>query len=123
MKEKSLFDNIKVLDPSSPEINKPFESLGFQHYRDRILSVLQYLPFSVGFRIMKDVDKDLLEKINRYQGTKSVHTLDYIHKIPSRKKNLTLLDETVLLLRSLNVIFARNDYYKERRKKLISIVK
>ena len=119
MKEKSLFDNIKVLDPSSPEINKPFESLGFQHYRDRILSVLQYLPFSVGFRIMKDVDKDLLEKINRYQGTKSVHTLDYIHKIPSRKKNLTLLDETVLLLRSLNVIFARNDYYKERRKKMM----
>jgi hypothetical protein len=119
----SSFDDIQVLDPSSPEINKPFKSLGFQHHRDRILSVLKYLPFSVGFKIMKDVDKDLLEKINRYQGTKSVHTLDYIHKIPSRKKNLTPVDEIVLLLRSINAIFARNDYYKERRKKMIRIIK
>ena len=67
MKEKSLFDNIKVLDPSSPEINKPFESLGFQHYRDRILSVLQYLPFSVGFRIMKDVDKEIEDPNRMWQ--------------------------------------------------------
>jgi len=118
-----LFDDIQVLDDSTSGINKPFESLGFQHYRDEVLSILKHLPFSVAFKIIKDVDIDLLNKINRYQGSKAVHTLNYMHKIPSRKKKLTQLDEIVLLLRSINVIFARNDYYKERRKKLIKVVK
>jgi len=32
--------------------------------------------------------KKLLEIINKYTGTKAVHTLDYMVKFPSRKKNL-----------------------------------
>ena len=119
----SLFNDISVLDPSKAEIDKPFKSLGFQHHRDRILSVLKYLPLSEKFKIIKKVDRDILARVNTYQGTKAVHTLNYLHKIPSRKKNLTKIDEIVLILRSLYVVCARNDYYKERRKKMIRVVK
>ena len=74
-------------------------------------------------RIIKKVDRDILARVNTFQGTKAVHTLNYLHKIPSRKENLTKIDEIVLILRSLYVICVRNDYYKERRKRFIRLVK
>ena len=74
-------------------------------------------------KIIKKVDRDILARVNTYQGTKAVHTLNYLHKIPSRKENLTKIDEIVLILRSLYVVCARNDYYKERRRKMIRVVK
>jgi hypothetical protein len=52
-----------------------------------------------------------------------VHTLNYLHKIPSRKENLTKIDELVLMLRSISIISERNNYYKERRKQMIRVVK
>jgi hypothetical protein len=52
-----------------------------------------------------------------------VHTLNYLHKIPSRKENLTKIDELVLMLRSIAIISERNNYYKERRKKIIRVIK
>jgi hypothetical protein len=119
----SLFNDIPVLDPEQAEKEKQVESQGFQHYRDCVLRTLASLTFSEKFKIIKKVDRDILTRVNTYQGTKAVHTLNYLHKIPSRKKNLTKIDEIVLILRSLYVVCARNDYYKERRKKLISIVK
>ena len=121
--KKGLFDDIQVLDPSSAETNKPFKSLGFQYYRDRVLRTLSSLTFSEKFRIIKKVDRDILARVNTFQGTKAVHTLNYLHKIPSRKENLTKIDEIILILRSLYVICARNDYYKERRRKMIRVVK
>ena len=121
--KKGLFDDIQVLDSSSAEINKQFKSLGFQYYRDRVLRTLSNLTFSEKFRIIKKVDRDILARVNTFQGTKAVHTLNYLHKIPSRKENLTKIDEIVLILRSLYVICARNDYYKERRKKMIRVIK
>jgi len=121
--KKGLFDDIQVLDPSSAEINKPFKSLGFQYYRDRVLRTLSNLTFTEKFKIIKKVDRDILARVNTYQGTKAVHTLNYLHKIPSRKENLTKIEEIVLMLRSIAIISERNNYYKERRKKLISIVK
>ena len=121
--KKGLFDDIQVLDPSSAETNKPFKSLGFQYYRDRVLRTLSSLTFSEKFRIIKKVDRDILARVNTFQGTKAVHTLNYLHKIPSRKENLTKIDEIILILRSLYVICARNDYYKERRRKMIIVVK
>jgi hypothetical protein len=119
----SLFDDIPVLSPKQAEKERQVQSQGFQHYRDSVLRALSNLTFSEKFRIIKKVDRDILARVNTYQGTKAVHTLNYLHKIPSRKENLTKIDEIVLILRSLYVICARNDYYKERRKKLISIVK
>ena len=119
----SLFDDIPRLSPEQAEKERNIEAKGFQHYRDCILRTLSSLPFSEKFKIIKEVDRDLLTRVNTYQGTKAVHTLNYLHKIPSRKVNLTKIDEVVLLLRSLNVIYARNDYYKKRRRKMIRVVK
>ena len=119
----SLFEDIAVLDPEQAEKEKQVKSQGFQHYRDCVLRTLSNLTFSEKFKIIKKVDRDILTRVNAYQGTKAVHTLNYLHKIPSRKQNLTKIDEIVLILRSLYVVYARNDYYKERRKKLISTVK
>jgi hypothetical protein len=119
----SLFNDIPVLDPEQAEKERQVESQGFQHYRDSVLRTLSNLTFSEKFKIIKKVDRDILASVNTFQGTKAVHTLNYLHKIPSRKKILTKIDEIVLILRSLYVICARNDYYKERRKKMIRIIK
>ncbi len=119
----SLFDDIPVLDPEQAEKERQVKSQGFQHYRDCVLRTLSNLTFSEKFKIIKKVDIDILARVNTYQGTKAVHTLNYLHKIPSRKENLTKIDEIVLILRSLYVVCARNDYYKERRRKMIRVVK
>jgi hypothetical protein len=105
------------------ERKKPFVSQGYQTYRDEILIIVKNLSFGEKFYLIKKTDKDLLKSLNKHTGTKAVHTLEYIKKIPSRKKELTSLDECILLLRSLKIFWARNDYYNERRKKMIRIVK
>jgi hypothetical protein len=46
-----------------------------------------------------------------------------MHKIPSRKKNLSKIDEIVLLWRSISMKCEVQDYFKERRKKLIKLIK
>ena len=120
---ESLFDDIPVLSPEQAEKERQVKSQGFQHYRDCVLRTLSNLTFSEKFKIIKKVDRDILARVNTYQGTKAVHTLNYLHKIPSRKKNLTKIDEIVLILRSLYVVCARNDYYKQRRKQMIRVVK
>ena len=119
----SLFEDIAVLDPEQAEKEKQVKSQGFQHYRDCVLRTLASLTFSEKFRIIKKVDRDILTRVNTYQGTKAVHTLNYLHKIPSRKENLTKIDEIVLILRSLYVVCARNDYYKQRIKQMIMVIK
>ena len=119
----SLFEDIAVLDPEQAEKEKQVKSQGFQHYRDCVLRTLSNLTFSEKFKIIKKVDRDILARVNTYQGTKAVHTLNYLHKIPSRKQNLTKIDEIVLILRSLYVVCARNDYYKQRRKQMIRVIK
>jgi len=119
----SLFDDIPVLSPEQAEKERNVEAKGFQYYRDCVLRTLASLTFSEKCKIIKKVDRDILARVNTYQGTKAVHTLNYLHKIPSRKENLTKIEEIVLMLRSIAIISERNNYYKERRKKLISIVK
>ena len=123
MKEGSYFDEILILDPEQAKKEKQLESQGFQYYRDSILRTLSNLTFSEKFKIIKKVDRDLLARLNTYQGTKAVHTLNYIHKIPSRKKTLSKIDEVVLLLRSLFMICELNNFYRERRKILIRLIK
>jgi hypothetical protein len=119
----SLFDDIPVLSPEQAEKERNVEAKGFQYYRDCVLRTLANLTFSEKFKIIKKVDRDILARVNTYQGTKAVHTLNYLHKIPSRKESLTKIEEIILLLRSLYVICERNNYYKERRKKMIRVVK
>jgi hypothetical protein len=123
MKEGSYFDEILILDPEQAKKERQIESQGFQYYRDGILRTLSNLTFSEKFKIIKKVDKDLLARLNTYQGTKAVHTLDYINKIPSRKKTLNKIDEVVLLLRSLFMKCELNNFYRERRKRFIRLVK
>lgn len=123
MKQGSYFDEILILDPEQAKKEKQLESQGFQYYRDGILRTLSNLTFSEKFKIIKKVDRDLLARLNIYQGTKAVHTLNYIHKIPSRKKTLSKIDEVVLLLRSLFMICELNNFYRERRKILIRLIK
>ena len=119
----SLFDDIPVLSPEQAEKERNVEAKGFQYYRDCVLRTLASLTFSEKFKIIKKVDRDILARFNTFQGTKAVHTLNYLHKIPSRKENLTKIDELVLMLRSISIISERNNYYKERRKQMIRVVK
>jgi hypothetical protein len=119
----NLFDDIPELSPEQAEKEKQIESQGFQYYRDGILRTLSNLTFSEKFKIIKKVDRNLLARLNTYQGTKAVHTLDYINKIPSRKKTLNKIDEIVLLLRSLFIRSELNNYYRERRQKIIRLIK
>jgi hypothetical protein len=119
----NLFDDIPELSPEQAEKEKQIESQGFQYYRDGILRTLSNLTFSEKFKIIKKVDRNLLARLNTYQGTKAVHTLDYINKIPSRKKTLSKIDEIVLLLRSLFIRSELNNYYRERRQKIIRLIK
>jgi len=95
--------------------NKKFISKGFQHFRDNILSALQYLNFSEKFIFIKKIDKALLEIVNRNQGTKAVHTLNYYCKFPSRKKDLTIRDECYLTLRVLLTKLTLDHYYTDRK--------
>jgi hypothetical protein len=117
------FDEIPILSPEQAEKERQRKPEGFQYYRDDILRTLSNLTFSEKFKIIKKVDRDLLARLNTYQGTKAVHTLDYINKIPSRKKTLNKIDEIVLLFRSLFIGRELNNYYGERRKKLIRLIK
>ena len=121
---ENVWNSIVELDPEKiKEQNKPFVSEGYQKFRNQILERLKYLSFSERFNIIKKTDKELLLLLNKYNGTKAVHTLDYIKKFPSRKKDLTLREELILQIRSFMMIYARNDYYKERRKKMIRVIK
>ena len=103
--------------------NKKFVSKGFQHFRDVILSRVEHLSFSAKFNIIKKADRELLEIINTHQGTKNVHSLDYVHKFPSRNRNLTAKDEIYLLWRCIKIAEARDEYYATRRKSMIREIK
>ena len=120
---EDFFDEIPVLSPEQTAKERQIEPKGFQYYRDCILRTLANLTFSEKYKIVKKVDKELLAKFNTYQGTKAVHTLDYMHRMPSRKKSLTKTDEIILLLRSLNMVWEMNNYYRIRRKQMIRVVK
>ncbi len=117
------FDEIPILSPEQVEKERQRKPEGFQYYRDSILRTLSNLTFSEKFKIITKVDRDLLARLNTYQGTKAVHTLNYIHKIPSRKKTLSKIDEVVLLLRSLFMKCELNNFYRERRKLLVRLIK
>lgn len=117
------FDEIPLLSPEQAAKEREIEPKGYKYYRDIILRTLANLTFSEKYKMIKKVDRELLAKFNTHQGTKAVHNLDYMSKIPSRKKSLTKTDEIILLLRSLDIICEKNNYYKLRRNQNMKIIK
>ena len=94
-----------------------------QHYHEEIKRLLNSLTYKEKFNIIKKVDKDLLKKVNTFNGTKAVHALDYVSLLPYKKKDLNLTEEILLNLRSLFMMWSVKEYYNEKRKKMIRIVK
>jgi len=94
-----------------------------EYYREEIKKILYGLTYKEKFNIIKKVDKDILKKVNTFNGTKAVHTLDYVSCLPYKKKDLNLTEEIMLLLRSYFIMWSVKDYYYEKRKKMIKIVK
>jgi hypothetical protein len=82
----------EIPELENSEKNKKFVPKDFQYFRDRILVGLQFLTFKEKFNLIKKADKKSLALFNTYSGTKAVHTLDYVRKFPSRKKELTMVD-------------------------------
>jgi hypothetical protein len=117
-------DYITEKDPEKlKELDKPFVSKGFQYFRDEILDQVKHLTFKEKFYVLKKNDEETLKIMNKNTGTKEVPTLFYLHKFPSRKKNLNPKEELILALRGFFLYFQLDEFYKERRKKLIRLVK
>ena len=114
-------DEIPELKDS--EKNKEFVTKNFQHFRDRILVGLRFLTFKEKFNLIKEADKRSLALFNKRCGTKAVHTLDYVHKFPSRKKELTGLDRIHLYWREIEIFTSLQDFLKQRRRSRIRVIK
>ena len=115
--------NDDILVWTKAKKNQKFVSKGFQYFRDGILSSVKCLTFREKFYIIKKTDRELLAKLNEKQGTKAVHTLDYVHKFPSRKKELTGLDHIHLYWREIEIFTSLKDFHKERRRSRIRVIK
>jgi hypothetical protein len=94
-----------------------------EYYREEIKRILYGLTYKEKFNIIKKVDKDLLQRLNTFNGTKAVHTLDYVNCLPYKKKDLNLTEEIMLMLRSLFMLWSVKDYCNEKRRKMFRIVK
>ena len=94
-----------------------------KYYHNEVSNILISLSYKEKFNIVKEVDRNLLKKVNTYTGTKAVHTLNYISCIPYKKKDLNLKEEVLLKLRTMFMLWAVKDYFIEKRKKTIRIVK
>ena len=102
--------------------NKPFVSKGGAYYRNEILNLIRDLSFKEKFNIIKKSDRELLKKLNTFNGTKAVHTLDYISKFPKKNK-ITLTEECILAVRSLMILWEKKEYLIEKKRKMIKLVK
>ena len=94
-----------------------------KYYHNEVCKILQSLTYKEKFNIVKEVDRNLLKKVNTFTGTKAVHTLNYISCIPYKKKELNLKEEVLLKLRTMFMLWAVKDYFVEKRRKTLIIVK
>ena len=94
-----------------------------KYYHNEVSKILQSLSYKEKFNIVKNVDRNLLKKVNTFTGTKSVHTLDYISSIPYKKKELSLKEEVLLKLRTMFMLWAVKDYFVEKRRSTLRVVK
>ena len=96
---------------------------GAKYYHNEVCEILQGLTYTEKFNIVKEVDRSLLKKVNTFTGTKAVHTLDYISSIPYKKKELSLKEEVLLNLRTMFMLWAVKDYFVEKRRNTLKVVK
>ena len=94
-----------------------------KYYHNEVSKILQSLSYKEKFNIVKNVDRNLLKKVNTFTGTKAVHTLDYISSIPYKKKELSLKEEVLLKLRTMFMLWAVKDYFVEKRRNTLKVVK
>ena len=94
-----------------------------KYYHNEVCKILQNLSYKEKFNIVKEVDRNLLKKVNTFTGTKAVHTLNYISCIPYKKKELNLKEEVLLKLRTMFMLWAVKDYFVEKRRKTLRIIK
>ena len=94
-----------------------------KYYHNVVCEILQSLTYKEKFNIVKEVDRNLLKKVNTFTGTKAVHTLNYINCIPYKKKELNLKEQVLLKLRTMFMLWAVKDYFVEKRRKTLRIVK
>ena len=94
-----------------------------KYYHNEVCEILQGLTYKEKFNIVKAVDRNLLKKVNTFTGTKAVHTLNYISCIPYKKKDLNLKEEILLNLRTMFMLWAVKDYFVEKRRKTLRIIK
>ena len=94
-----------------------------KYYHNEVCKILQCLSYKEKFNIVKNVDINLLKKVNTFTGTKAVHTLDYINSIPYKKKELNLKEEVLLKLRTMFMLWAVKDYFVKKRRNTLRVVK
>ena len=94
-----------------------------KYYHNEVCEILQSLTYKEKFNIVKEVDRNLLKKVNTFTETKAVHTLDYINSIPYKKKELILKEEVLLKLRTMFMLWAVKDYFVEKRRNTLRVVK
>ena len=94
-----------------------------KYYHNEVCKILQNLTYKEKFNIVKEVDRNLLKKVNTFTGTKAVHTLDYINSIPYKKKELSLKEEVLLKLRTMFMLWAVKDYFVEKKRNTLRVVK
>ena len=114
---KETFSNLNIQKNFNLKIKEA------QYYHNKICEILQSLTYKEKFNIVKEVDRNLLKKVNTFTGTKAVHTLNYISCIPYKKKELNVKDEVLLKLRTMFMLWAVKDYFVEKRRKTLRIVK
>ena len=114
---KEIDSNLNIKKNFNSEIKEA------QYYHKEVSEILQGLTYKEKFNIVKEVDRNLLKKVNTFTGTKAVHTLNYISCIPYKKKELNLKEEVLLKLRTMFMLWAVKDYFVEKRRKTLRIVK
>lgn len=114
---KEIDSNLNIKKNFNSEIKEA------KYYHKEVSEILQGLTYKEKFNIVKEVDRNLLKKVNTFTGTKAVHTLNYISCIPYKKKELNLKEEVLLKLRTMFMLWAVKDYFVEKRRKNLRIVK
>ena len=99
-------------------------------YRKELYRRIKVLSFSTQKKFLRRADKRILEAYNRDLGTPHLHTLDYLKKLPWKKRGpLTIKEQCLFGMRSLYIGYQFNKIHdatmkkmNERRKKTLKIV-
>ena len=99
-------------------------------YRKELYRRIKILSFPTQKKFLRRADKWILEAYNRDLGTPHLHTLDYLKKLPWKKKGpLTIKEQCLFGMRSLCIGYQFNKIHEatmkkmnERRKRTLKIV-